>query len=134
MGSNLLFLKFFNIFGAARLRTWVATPKTIFLANKKPIHNTRFKTHPILIPVFGVSMGWLGAPGPSWASIWGLGAARRRLRGHPQGCPRKACGHTNARGCSYWESPLWIWADSYTFILVGGGSGGSFFMILYKNI
>ena len=48
-------------------------PQNLFSSEQKPIHNTRFQKHPILIPVFGVSMGWLAAPGPSWPQIWGLG-------------------------------------------------------------
>ena len=76
MVSNLTFLKLFLSFlGLSVFGDGLQTPKLIFLANTKPIHDTRFKTHPILIPVFGVSMGWLAAPGPSWPPIWGLGGS-----------------------------------------------------------
>ena len=98
MGSNLIFFRFVVICGAAHLLRWAATPKTYFSSEQKPIHNTRFKTHPILIPVFGVSMGWLAAPGPSWPPIWGLGgspktssrtSSRMSSKGlWPHKCPR----------------------------------------------
>ena len=59
-----------SIFSCHLKKKWIKDQN-----HKVPVHNTHFKTHPILIPVFGVSMGWLAAPGPSWPPIWGLGGS-----------------------------------------------------------